>query len=150
MKRRLSLAIAIIGNPSILILDEPTSGLDPHSRRAVWEIINKLKADQKSILLTTHHLDEAEALSDRVCVIERGNILVLGSPMFIKKKFGIGYILTVYGNEEYVKEQEAVIVRYVNLETHVVDKMTRKYTLRMKDEEQFGNIIQELEFISGI
>lgn len=133
MKRRLSLAIAIIGNPSILILDQPTSGLDPHSRRAVWEIINKLKAEQKSILLTTHHLDEAEALSDRVCVIERGNILVLGSPMFIKKKFGIGYVLTVYGSEEFVKQQEDVISKYVNIERQAVDKHTRKYILRMKD-----------------
>ena len=104
MKRRLSLAIAIIGNPPILILDEPTSGLDPHSRRAVWDIINKLKAQQKSIFLTTHHLDEAEALSDRVCVIERGTSLVLGSPMFIKKKFGVGYILTVYGPSKHQKE----------------------------------------------
>lgn len=97
MKRRLSVAIAIIGDPQLLIFDEPTSGLDPHSRRSVWEILKSLKFRNKTLLLTTHHLDEAETLSDRVVIIEKGTFLVIGSPNFIKKKFGIGYNLTIYG-----------------------------------------------------
>lgn len=69
MKRRLSIAIAIIGDPQFLILDEPTSGLDPHLRRSIWEILRKLKSQGKTLLLTTHHLDEAEALANRVVII---------------------------------------------------------------------------------
>jgi ABC-type multidrug transport system ATPase subunit len=83
-----------------LIFDEPTSGLDPHSRRSVWEILKGLKYRNKTLLLTTHHLDEAEHLADRVCVIEKGSLLVLATPNFIKKKVGSGYKLTIYGEEE--------------------------------------------------
>ena len=68
-KRKLSIGIALLGTPDLFIFDEPTSGLDPLSRRKVWEIIESLKVLNSTIILTTHHLDEADYLSDRICVI---------------------------------------------------------------------------------
>ncbi|MGO8617653.1 ATP-binding cassette domain-containing protein, partial [Rhizobium ruizarguesonis] len=70
MKRRLSLARALINDPQILILDEPTTGLDPHARHLIWERLRSLLAQGKTILLTTHIMEEAERLCDRLCVLE--------------------------------------------------------------------------------
>ena len=74
-RRRLDVALGIIGNPEILFLDEPTTGFDPEARRAFWDLIRKLRAEGTTILLTTHYLDEAEALADRVAVIVDGKII---------------------------------------------------------------------------
>ncbi|MCX6451170.1 MAG: ABC transporter ATP-binding protein [Actinobacteria bacterium] len=79
-RRRLDVALGIIGRPEILFLDEPTTGFDPEARRAFWELILKLKAEGVTILLTTHYLDEAEALADRVAVINNGKILEVSTP----------------------------------------------------------------------
>ena len=74
-KRKLSIALALLGHPDILIFDEPTSGLDPLSRRNIWKILESIKKTKSTIILTTHHLDEADYLADRICVIEKGNII---------------------------------------------------------------------------
>ena len=79
-RRRLDVALGIIGRPEILFLDEPTTGFDPEARRAFWELILKLKAEGVTILLTTHYLDEAEALADRVAVINNGKIIEVTTP----------------------------------------------------------------------
>jgi ABC-2 type transport system ATP-binding protein len=79
-RRRLDVALGIIGRPEILFLDEPTTGFDPEARRAFWELILKLKAEGVTILLTTHYLDEAEALADRVAVINNGKIIEVSTP----------------------------------------------------------------------
>ncbi len=79
-KRRLDLALALIGDPELLFLDEPTTGFDPAARRAAWETIRALRALGKTILLTTHYLDEAEQLSDRVAVLREGRIVAMGKP----------------------------------------------------------------------
>lgn len=79
-RRRLDVALGIIGNPELLFLDEPTTGFDPEARRAFWALIEKLKHDGTTILLTTHYLDEAEALADRVAVINRGKIIETSTP----------------------------------------------------------------------
>ena len=79
-RRRLDVALGIIGNPEILFLDEPTTGFDPEARRAFWDLIRKLRDEGTSILLTTHYLDEAEALADRVAVIVDGKILEVSTP----------------------------------------------------------------------
>jgi ABC-2 type transport system ATP-binding protein len=79
-KRRLDLALGLIGDPEILFLDEPTTGFDPAARRAAWETIRSLRALGKTVLLTTHYLDEAEQLSDRVAVLREGQIAALGRP----------------------------------------------------------------------
>ena len=79
-RRRLDVALGIIGNPELLFLDEPTTGFDPEARRAFWSLIQKLRSDGTTILLTTHYLDEAEALADRVAVINNGVIIEVSTP----------------------------------------------------------------------
>ena len=83
MKRRLSIAMALVSDPQVLFLDEPTLGLDPQSRRAIWEYIEALKGE-KTIVLTTHYLEEADALADRIAVIDEGKIVALGTPAQLK------------------------------------------------------------------
>ena len=79
-KQRLSIACALSGAPDILFLDEPTTGLDPQSRRALWDVCEAFRADGGTILLTTHFMDEAERLADRIAIMDRGKILVEGTP----------------------------------------------------------------------
>ncbi|RSM76018.1 ABC transporter ATP-binding protein [Kibdelosporangium aridum] len=79
-RRRLDVALGIIGTPELLFLDEPTTGFDPEARRQFWSLIQKLTADGTTIVLTTHYLDEAEALADRVAVIAKGEIVAEGAP----------------------------------------------------------------------
>jgi ABC-2 type transport system ATP-binding protein len=78
--RRLDLALGLVGDPEILFLDEPTTGFDPAARRAAWDMIRSLRELGKTVLLTTHYLDEAEQLSDRVAVLREGRIVALGKP----------------------------------------------------------------------
>lgn len=79
-RQRLALGCALVGDPDVLFLDEPTTGLDPQTRRAIWEMILALKAQGKTIFLTTHYMDEAERLCDRVAVMDHGKIISLGTP----------------------------------------------------------------------
>jgi ABC-2 type transport system ATP-binding protein len=79
-QRRLDLGLGLVGDPEILFLDEPTTGFDPAARRAAWEVIRSLRSLGKTILLTTHYLDEAEHLSDRVAVLREGRIVAMGRP----------------------------------------------------------------------
>ncbi len=80
MKHRLLLARSLVNNPELLILDEPTTGLDPHSRRAVWDKLNDLKFRNTTLLLTTHYMEEAEKLCDRVAIMDSGIIVAIDSP----------------------------------------------------------------------
>jgi ABC-2 type transport system ATP-binding protein len=79
-KRRLDLGIALVGDPDLVFLDEPTTGFDPQARRAAWEMIRSLRSLGKTVLLTTHYLDEAEQLADRVAVLREGRIVRVGTP----------------------------------------------------------------------
>ena len=79
-QRRLDLGLGLIGDPEVLFLDEPTTGFDPAARRAAWEVIRSLRSLGKTILLTTHYLDEAEQLADRVAVLREGRIVAIGRP----------------------------------------------------------------------
>jgi ABC-2 type transport system ATP-binding protein len=79
-KQRLALACALVGDPELLFLDEPTTGLDPQSRRQLWDLIEAFKSDGRSILLTTHYMDEAERLCDRVAIVDHGKVIALGTP----------------------------------------------------------------------
>ncbi len=102
MRRKLLIAMALINDPKFVILDEPTTGLDPEARREVWDILLKFKKEQKSMLLTTHYLDEAERLSDRIYFINR-KILMEGSPADIKKKFADWYEIIDYESGKVMK-----------------------------------------------
>ena len=79
-KRRLALAVALVGNPTLVFLDEPTSGMDPQARLATWEIIRELKRNGATVLLTTHLMDEAERLADRIAIIDHGRLVALDTP----------------------------------------------------------------------
>jgi ABC-2 type transport system ATP-binding protein len=79
-KQRLAVACALVGNPQLLFLDEPTTGLDPQSRRQMWELISKFQAEGRTIVLTTHYMEEAERLCDRVAIVDHGHVIALGSP----------------------------------------------------------------------
>jgi ABC-2 type transport system ATP-binding protein len=79
-KQRLSIAVALVNDPVVLFLDEPTTGLDPQARRRLWELVRKIQADGATIVLTTHYMEEAEELCDRIAVVENGEIIALDTP----------------------------------------------------------------------
>jgi ABC-2 type transport system ATP-binding protein len=79
-KQRLAVACALVGDPQLLFLDEPTTGLDPQSRRQMWELISKFQAEGRTIVLTTHYMEEAERLCDRVAIVDHGHVIALGTP----------------------------------------------------------------------
>ncbi len=95
MKRRLLLARALINSPELLILDEPTTGLDPHSRHAVWDQLNLLKSKGMTLMLTTHYMEEAEKLCDRVAIMDSGNIVTIDTPSHLMSKYS-GNLEDVY------------------------------------------------------
>ncbi|XP_042560069.1 phospholipid-transporting ATPase ABCA1 isoform X2 [Clupea harengus] len=94
MKRKLSVAIAFIGGSKVVVLDEPTAGVDPYSRRGIWDLLLKYRKD-RTIILSTHYMDEAELLGDRIAIISQGKLCCCGSPLYLKAKLGTGYYLTV-------------------------------------------------------
>ena len=87
-KQRLAIAVALVGDPELLFLDEPTTGLDPQSRRQLWDILRALRAQGRTILLTTHYMDEAERLCDRVAVVDHGRVIALGTPAQLIARIG--------------------------------------------------------------
>lgn len=95
MQRRIGIAQALINDPDLIILDEPTAGLDPQSRIALWEIVTELKNDGETILLTTHYMEEADQLCDRVAIMDHGEILALDTPERLKRSTGAASIVTV-------------------------------------------------------
>ena len=95
MKRRLVIARALIGDPELVILDEPTTGLDPQARVLIWKQLQALKREGKTLLLTTHYMDEAERLSDHIVIIDGGRILAEGSPAALIKRHVCGHVFDV-------------------------------------------------------
>ncbi|XP_045466962.1 cholesterol transporter ABCA5-like [Harmonia axyridis] len=128
-KRKLSIGIALIGDPKIIILDEPTAGVDPYSRRHLWSFLQN-RRHGKVILLTTHFMDEADILADRVSVVSKGSIRCCGSSLFLKNKFGIGYHLTLV-LEGVAKE-------------HQITKLVTNHVAKAEKDRRHG---RELSFI---
>ncbi|MEJ9079938.1 ABC transporter ATP-binding protein [Gordonia malaquae] len=91
-QQRLSLACALVGRPELVFLDEPTAGLDAHARIMVWELISRLKSDGVSVLLTTHHLDEAEELADHIVIVDRGRVVASGTPADLVRRDAEGQL----------------------------------------------------------
>ena len=87
-KQRLAVACGLVGDPQLLFLDEPTTGLDPQSRRQLWEVIHAFRADGRTVMLTTHYMDEAERLCDRVAVVDHGRVIALGTPAELIARLG--------------------------------------------------------------
>lgn len=92
-KQRLAMACALVGDPELLFLDEPTTGLDPQARRHLWELVERLKQAGRTIILTTHYMDEAERLCDRVAIMDHGRILALGTPQQLIASVGGEHIV---------------------------------------------------------
>ena len=92
-KQRLSLGCALVGDPELLFLDEPTTGLDPQSRRQTWEIVEGLKARGRTVLLTTHYMEEAARLCDRVAVVDHGKVIALGTPRELIASLGAEHVI---------------------------------------------------------
>ncbi|XP_072571334.1 uncharacterized protein abca12 isoform X2 [Paramormyrops kingsleyae] len=124
MKRKLSISIAFIGGSRLVVLDEPTTGVDPCSRRNIWDIIIHQKKE-RTIILSTHHLDEAEVLSDRIAFLERGGLKCCGSPFYLKDKLAQGYNLTltkkvqVNSKEKFDNERVKAFVQSYIPEAHL-------------------------------
>uniref|UniRef100_A0A4X2L2C1 ATP binding cassette subfamily A member 13 n=1 Tax=Vombatus ursinus TaxID=29139 RepID=A0A4X2L2C1_VOMUR len=106
MKRKLSIGIAFIGNSNVVVLDEPTSGVDPCARRGIWDILLKYRAG-RTLIFTTHHLDEAEVLSDRIAILQHGRLRCSGSPSSLKETYGHGLSLTLTKQPFILEIQDA-------------------------------------------
>ncbi len=114
-KQKMGLALSLVSQPDLLFLDEPTTGLDPNARRAIWEVIKGFKAKGKTIILTTHYLDEAQHLSDRVAIVNHGHIVAMGTSDQIIEQYGSGERLDIYGSPqlaEYIKANTELNVDY--------------------------------------
>ncbi len=94
-KQRLAIACALVSNPELLFLDEPTTGLDPQSRRQVWDLVNRSKAEGCTVVLTTHYMDEAEKLCDRLAVMDHGRIIAEGTPRELISRLGGDHVIEV-------------------------------------------------------
>ncbi|MCC6317055.1 MAG: ABC transporter ATP-binding protein [Gemmatimonadaceae bacterium] len=92
-KQRLSVACALVGDPDLVFLDEPTTGLDPQARRQLWDVVDRLKQLGRTIMLTTHYMDEAERLCDRVAIVDRGRVIALGTPRELIRSLGAEQVL---------------------------------------------------------
>jgi ABC-2 type transport system ATP-binding protein len=144
MKRRLMIARALVHNPALLFLDEPTAGLDAQSRRRLWELIRHMNMDGTTILLTTHYIEEAEALCGRVGIIHHGKLIALGTPLELRQRLGLVAVETLSNSKDtrydYFPDREAaksyaqqlpaemktIIVRESNLEDVFVELTGRK------------------------
>ncbi len=94
-KQRLAVACALVGDPELLFLDEPTTGLDPQTRRHLWDILRDLRSQGRTILMTTHYMDEAERLCDRIAVVDQGKVIALGTPRELIAKIGGEHLVEV-------------------------------------------------------
>ncbi|XP_033890331.3 phospholipid-transporting ATPase ABCA1-like [Acipenser ruthenus] len=94
MQRKLSVALAFVGGSKVVILDEPTAGVDPYSRRGIWDLLLKYRHG-RTIILSTHHMDEADILGDRIAIISHGKLCCVGSSLYLKNQLGTGYYLTL-------------------------------------------------------
>jgi len=128
-KQKTGLALALVNTPELLFLDEPTTGLDPNARRAIWEVIRNLKARGKTIILTTHYLDEAQQLSDRVAIMNHGKIVAMGTSEEIIKEHGSGERLEIHGSEklaEYIRANTELQVDYNTARGEIIIPLKQK------------------------
>jgi ABC-2 type transport system ATP-binding protein len=119
-KQRLAMACALVGDPELLFLDEPTTGLDPQARRNLWELVDKLKCAGRTIILTTHYMDEAERLCDRVAVMDHGRIIALGTPKELIASIG-GEQIVEFAVGEGDPVDAAILMQLPGVRSHRVD-----------------------------
>lgn len=150
MLRKLCLANAIIGDTKLLILDEPSSGLDPESRRDIWNILLKLKKDH-TILITSHFMEEADVLGDKIAIMEAGELIAYGSSMFLKHYFGSGYTLKMLKSMSDTNKFDRTSV-HNTIKRHIPSAEHKSsveplycMTLPYKDKGKYGEMLRELE-----
>uniref|UniRef100_A0A8C0ZYY6 ABC transporter domain-containing protein n=1 Tax=Castor canadensis TaxID=51338 RepID=A0A8C0ZYY6_CASCN len=150
-KRKLTFGIAILGDPQIFLLDEPTAGLDPFSRHRVWNLLKEHKADHV-ILFSTQFMDEADILADRKVFLSKGKLKCAGSSLFLKKKWGIGYHLSLQINEMCVRENITSFIKQ-----HIPDaKLSAEsegklvYTLPLETTYRFPDLYKDLDNCSSL
>jgi ABC-2 type transport system ATP-binding protein len=129
-KQRLSLGCALVGDPELLFLDEPTTGLDPQSRRQTWEIVESLKARGRTVLLTTHYMEEAARLCDRVAVVDHGKVIALGTPRELIASLGAEHVIefAVAGTDAAI--DAAALAALPSVEKVVHDGSSWRLTVR--------------------
>ena len=121
MKRRLNLAINLIMDTEILFLDEVTAGLDPQSQHSVWSLLGELRNNNKTIILTTHDMNEAETLSDRVLIIDEGKIIAEGTSESLKKKFCNENTLKIVSGQKLIGQEFITKIEELELVKNIVD-----------------------------
>src|ERR1700686_3545541 len=131
-KRRLALAVALVGNPSLIFMDEPTAGMDPQARLTTWEIVRDLKQQGVTVLLTTHLMDEAERLADRVAIIDHGRLVALDTP------------------EQMSGVQNATVVRFVAPAGLDCAKLATLPSAKRAEEIRPGSYVIETETIPAL
>lgn len=107
-KQRLAIACAVVGDPKLLFLDEPTTGLDPQSRRQLWDLINQFRAEGRTIVLTTHYMDEAERLCDRVAIVDQGKVIALDTPRRLIASLGAEHVVSFKLDEGQAADDAAL------------------------------------------
>ncbi|CAG0881515.1 unnamed protein product [Darwinula stevensoni] len=146
MKRKLSLIISLIGNTKVVILDEPTTGLDPEDRRIIWDILQEEKRD-RTILLTTHYMEEADVLGDRIAIMAHGQLQCVGSSMFLKKHYGSGYTLTVTKTSDFQAGEVLSILQNSCPEAELRGSTgsEESYMLPSSTAQAFPSVLESLE-----
>ncbi|XP_044531089.1 ATP-binding cassette sub-family A member 10-like [Gracilinanus agilis] len=145
-KRKLSFGIAILGDPQVLLLDEPTAGLDPFSRHQVWNLLKERKSD-RVILFSTQFMDEADLLADRKVFISNGRLKCAGSSLFLKRKWGIGYHLSLHRNEICDPEKITSLVKHHIPDARLAAESEEKlvYTLPLERTSKFPDLYSDLD-----
>jgi ABC-2 type transport system ATP-binding protein len=130
-KQRLSLGCALVGDPELLFLDEPTTGLDPQSRRQTWDIVEDLKARGRTVLLTTHYMEEAARLCDRVAVVDHGKVIALGTPRELIASLGAEHVIEFAVGEPAASTlDDAVLARLPSVDAVARDGESWRLTVR--------------------
>uniref|UniRef100_A0A4W2DW59 ABC transporter domain-containing protein n=1 Tax=Bos indicus x Bos taurus TaxID=30522 RepID=A0A4W2DW59_BOBOX len=149
-KRKLSIIIALLGGSKVVILDEPSSGMDPFSRRATWDILQQFKHD-RTILLTTHYMDEADILGDRIAIMVKGTLQCCGSSIFLKKTYGAGYHIVMEREPHCDLGKICAII-----ESHIPDAILESYLgaelsfiLPKEHAHRFEALFNDLEMKKG-
>ncbi len=137
-KQKMGLALSLVNRPDLVFLDEPTTGLDPQARRAVWDVIRNLQHEGISVLLTTHYLEEAEELADKVAIMNKGRIITAGTPAEIILEHGSGEKVKVRGDQrlaDYLRQNTGLEVSYSEGEV----------TVRLKKKEDALLVLETIE-----
>ena len=129
-KQRFTVAASLVNDPEVVILDEPTTGLDPQARRNMWELVRQINLDGKTVVLTTHYMEEAEALCDRVAIMDEGQIVALDTPVNLLRRLGAPYTLKLVVSEP-LSTQDAEQLREVTYDVATEDGLS--YELKVKD-----------------